>query len=302
MNTNSQPATNVDIRPTHAAKQPTEVSHSVMKNWQHAVGERKGTADTSSADAVVVLADSGLAQLPESMQAQLLQERFRQAFDAEGGGGADAELPSVDAELALASGLDANQGLIGSANPQLSGRGDALVDENAARVALAEQSAAEDSVSADLMALDAEDESVDDDLDDSELDESAGSGGHRDQPIAHQIKLELPLPFAPRDGTDYSWIEKFTDRMLIEVEARVADRNLSIQLANDVIPNATLILSRTNGRWQLNANTSDDDAAHGIEDAEQALAARFAARGLGDISVNVEHTRTLMPAGVDKYI
>jgi len=102
----------------------------------------------------------------------------------------------------------------------------------------------------------------------------------------------------PRDSTDYQWIEKFTDRVLIEVEARAADRNLSIQLSQDVIPNATLILSRTGGRWQLNADTDDDVAARGIEDAEQALGARFAARGLGDIEVSVARRQQRSNAGL----
>ena len=313
MNANSQTPVNVDIPPTHNARQQGEVSPSLMKNWLHAAGDRKGMSTTASdassgVDGNPELAsasssDNALTELPASMQAQLLQERLRLAFDAEGRKGADAELTDVNTDASYPApmlGFEATNALASNAKPMLMGRGDEAVDENAARAALAEQAYASDSVRADSVNLNAEDEGLqDDDFDESDLDKIAGEGQHREQHIAHDVKVEPPQAVAPRDDTDYRWIEKFTDRVLIEVEARAADRNLSVQLAHDVIPNATLILSRTGGRWQLNASTDNETAAHGIEDAEQALSARFAARGLGDIQVNIEHTTARRSANDD---
>lgn len=286
MNANSQPPTTVEIRPANSTKQTSEVPQSLMKNWLHAVSERKG-GDASAQSGVdntgLACGDGGLAGLPEAMQAQLLQERFRQSFDAEGGSSASTELPDSDEEGLSVPNSAANDEMIGRAQtPSMAGRNDAAVDAETAR---AEQGLTE---RMDQLNTADEDIDIDDDIDDEDIDETAGDIGRQHAPHTHhEIKVEPPQSFLPRDSTDYRWIEKFTDRVLIEVEARAADRNLSIQLSHDVIPNATLILSRTGGRWQLNANTDDDTAARGIEDAEQALGARFAARGLGDIQVNV---------------
>lgn len=283
MNANSQPPTTVEIRPANNTKQTSEVPQSLMKNWLHAVSERKG-GDASAQSGVdntnLASGDGGLAGLPDAMQAQLLQERFRQSFDAEGGT-ASTESPGSDEEGLSVPNSAANNEMIGRAQtPSMAGRNDATADAEAAR--------AEQGLTECVDQLNTADKNIDDDIDDEDINEAAGDIGRLHAPHTHhEIKVEPPQSFLPRDSTDYRWIEKFTDRVLIEVEARAADKNLSIQLSHDVIPNATLILSRTGGRWQLNANTDNDTAARGIEDAEQALGARFAARGLGDIQVNV---------------
>jgi hypothetical protein len=175
------------------------------------------------------------------------------------------------------------------------GQSNAAVDADAAR---AEQGVTERTD----IGIEEIDEDIDEDLDDEDIDETAGDAvRHHGPHSANATKVEPPPPFLPRDSTDYQWIEKFTDRVLIEVEARAADRNVSIQLAHDVIPNAILTLVRTGGRWQLSANTDDDVAARSIEDAEQALGARFAARGLGDIQVNVERSREQTPSQTSAF-
>jgi hypothetical protein len=278
MNTNSQPPKLAEVNSSSSPRQPAEVSQSLMKNWLNVVSDRSsgGAGSGSGVDAAsLALNDGGLAGLPDSIQSQLLQERFRQSFDPQDGG-AGAELLGED-EIDLLSPASTGDLLDGAQSPSTAEQGNAAVDANSAR---AEQGATE--------WLEVGEESLDKDADYEDIDEILSDGGTPlGAPNAHETKVEPPQPFLPRDSTDYRWIEKFTDRVLIEVEARAADRNLSIQLSQDVIPNATLILSRTGGRWQLNADTDDDVAARGIEDAEQALGARFAARGLGDIQVSV---------------
>jgi hypothetical protein len=276
MNTNSQSPTVVETSPSSAPRQQAEVSQSLMKNWLNVVSDRTaGSAGPASGVDAASLApnNSGLAGLPDSIQSQLLQERFRQSFDPRDGG-AGAELLGED-EIDMFSSGSASDLLNGEQSPLVEERGNSAVDANAAR---AEQGAPEW----------VGEESLEHDPDHEDIDEILGDGGQLlVSQSADEAKVEPPQASLPRDSTDYRWIEKFTDRVLIEVEARAADRNLSIQLSQDVIPNATLILSRTGGRWQLSADTDDDVAARGIEDAEQALGARFAARGLGDIQVSV---------------
>jgi hypothetical protein len=292
MNTNSQSPTSVDVRTTNSTKQSSEAPQSLMKSWQHAVSARNGGGDTNSGSGIdtsgLASDDAALTGLPDAMQAQLLQERFRQSFDAQGGG-ANAEALEGDDEGVPILNPGANEEMSLAKPPLMGGQNDAA-NADAARV---EQGATE-RTDIDIENID---EDLDEDLDDEDIDETAGDiGRNQGSNLTHSTKVEPPQPFLPRDSTDYQWIEKFTDRVLIEVEARAADRNLSIQLSHDVIPNATLVLSRTGGRWQLNANTDDDVAARGIEDAEQALGARFAARGLGDINVSVERGRDQTPS------
>ena len=278
MNTNSQPPTVVEASLSSGPKQQAEVSQSLMKNWLNVVSDcAGGGAGSASGVDVASLApnNSGLAGLPDSIQSQLLQERFRQSFDPQDGGAGLEILDPNDDEIDLFSPVPAGDLLDGAQSQLVEERGNSVVDANASR---AEQGAPEW----------VGEESLEEDPDHEDIDEIFGDGGKQlGSPSAHETKVAPPQAFLPRDSTDYRWIEKFTDRVLIEVEARAADRNLSIQLSQDVIPNATLILSRTGGRWQLNADTDDDVAARGIEDAEQALGARFAARGLGDIQVSV---------------
>jgi hypothetical protein len=280
MNTNSQPPTTVDVSASPSPRQPAEIPQSLMKNWLNVVSERGsgGAGSGSGVDvASMVPNDAGLAGLPDSIQSQLLQERFRQSFDAQDGGAGAELLDGNEDEIDLLSPASTGDSLDGAQFPSSAEQGNTAVDANSAR---AEQGATE--------WLEVGEEGLDEDTDHEDIDEILSDGGKSlGGPNAHETKVEPPQPFFPRDSTDYRWIEKFTDRVLIEVEARAADRNLSIQLSQDVIPNATLILSRTGGRWQLSADTDDDVAARGIEDAEQALGARFAARGLGDIQVSV---------------
>lgn len=276
MNTNSQPPTVVDASSSSSPRQPAEVSQSLMKNWLNVVSDRTtGSAGSASGVNVASAAsnDGGLAGLPDSIQSQLLQERFRQSFDPQDSAAGTELLGGNEGEIDMLT--SPNDLLDDEQSQSVDERGNSPVDANAAR---AEQGAPEW----------VGEESLEEDPDHEDIDEILGDGGkHLGSPSAHETKVEPLQAFLPRDSTDYRWIEKFTDRVLIEVEARAADRNLSIQLSQDVIPNATLILSRTGGRWQLSADTDDDAAARGIEDAEQALGARFAARGLGDIQVSV---------------
>ncbi len=297
MNTNSQSPANVDVRSAQNTKQSSDAPPSLIKSWQHAVSARSGgdANPESSAETVGLSSNDGaLAGLPDAMQAQLLQERFRQSFDAQGGG-ANADLLDIDEEGVPILNPGVKDEMPHAPPPSMAGLSDATVDADTAR---AEQGAAElTDIDIDMKSID---EDLDEDLDDEDIDEAAADvGAHRSAHVAHETKVEPPQSFLPRDSTDYQWIEKFTDRVLIEVEARTAERNVSIQLSHDVIPNAMLTLSRTGGRWQLNANTDDDVAARGIEDAEQALGARFAARGLGDIQVSVERNRDQTPSHTD---
>ena len=279
MNTNSQPPKLAEVNSSSSPRQPAEVSQSLMKNWLNVVSDRSsgGAGSGAAVDVALALNDGGLAGLPDSIQSQLLQERFRQSFDPQDGGAGSTLIVGNEDEVEMFSPASVSELPDGAKSPLTAEQGNAALDANAAP---AQQSATE--------SLEVGDETLDGDTDYEDIDEILSDGG---TPLgganAFETKVEPPQPFLPRDGTDYRWIEKFTDRVLIEVEARAADRNLSIQLSQDVIPNATLILSRTGGRWQLNADTDDDAAARGIEDAEQALGARFAARGLGDIQVSV---------------
>ena len=280
MNTNSQPPSLAEVSPSPSPRQPAEVPQSLMKNWLNVVSGRSGAGAGSGSGVDVAslsLVDGGLADLPDSIQSQLLQERLRQSFDPHGGG-AGTELPDGNKDETDVSSAPSGRALLGGAHsPPSAEQGGAAVDASTARAELG----ASDSIELD-------EEILEDDTDYEDIDEILSDGGKsQGAPDAPDTKVEPPQPFLPRESTDYRWIEKFTDRVLIEVEARAADRNLSIQLSHDVIPNATLILSRTGGRWQLSADTDDDAAARGIEDAEQALGARFAARGLGDIQVSV---------------
>ena len=281
MNTNSQQPTTVEVNSSLSPKQPAEASQNLMKNWLNALSDRKSGSQLVSGSKVDVALpaadDGGLAGLPDSIQSQLLQERFRQSFDLEDSDARSELLAGNEDEVAARGASSVDNELEHAQLPSTPPQDNAAVDAGAVR---GEQGATE--------WLDVDEKRVDEGLDDEEIDEMLSDGGRPAGSIGpHQTKVEPPQPFLPRDSTDYRWIEKFTDRVLIEVESRAADRNMSIQLSQDVIPNATLILSRTGGRWQLNADTDDDVTARGIEDAEQALGARFAARGLGDIQVNV---------------
>jgi hypothetical protein len=280
MNTNSQPPSIVETSSTPSSKQPVEVSQNMMKNWLNVISDRKGLVDAGmgSAPDIALLGqgDGGLASLPDSIQAQLLQERFRQSFDAQDGAAGGELLGDIEGENKFGTATGANA-LDGGDLPNTSESNLGPVDAGATR---AEQGATE--------ATEFRDERFGEDLDDEDIDEILNDGGQILASSAmRENKVEPPQSLLPRDSTDYQWIEKFTDRVLVEVESRTAERNFSIQLSQDVIPNATLILSRTGGRWQLSADTDDDAAARGIVDAEQALGARFAARGLGDIQVDV---------------
>lgn len=281
MNTNSQAPSMVENSATPSTKQPAEVSQNMMKNWLNVISDRKGGVDAGMGSefdlAPLGQNEGGLASLPDSIQAQLLQERFRQSFDAQDGDAGESLLGDMEGEDkfgAAASGESTLNSGDASNTPEPSA---GTVNTGAAR---AEQGAPE--------SAEFGEESVGDDLDDEDIDEMLNDSGPTLASSAmHEKKVEPPQSLLPRDSTDYQWIEKFTDRVLVEVESRSAERNFSIQLSQDVMPNATLVLSRTGGRWQLSADTDDDAAARGIADAEQALGARFAARGLGDIQVNV---------------
>jgi hypothetical protein len=290
MNTMSQSAVNNDVTTVPAAKAPADVPQSLMKTWLQAVSDRQsGNGGAENASQATLAEDASLGALPQSMQAQLLQDRFRQAFDENGSNGALSDLLGADEGDASAVENSLEQRI----SRQQDADDDAL-GENAARAEAADKSLQNSAgESDDLLAMDDDD---DEDLDAVESVEKVDA----EELLAHIGKHEVSMaqdakgPEAmapPRDATDYQWIEKFTDRVLIEVEARSADRNVSVQLSQDLIPNAILTLSRTNGRWQLNADTSDELAAAGIEDAEAVLLARFAARGLGDIDVNVSRDR-----------
>jgi hypothetical protein len=279
MNTNSQPPKLAEVNSSSNPRQPSEVSQSLMKNWLNVVSDRSsgGAGSGAAVDVALALNDGGLAGLPDSIQSQLLQERFRQSFDPQDGGAGSALIVGNEDELEMFSPASAGDLPDGAQSPSTAEQGNTAVDANAAP---AQQSATE--------WLEVGEQTLDEDTDYEDIDEILNDGGTTlGGANAFETKVEPPQSFLPRDSTDYRWIEKFTDRVLIEVEARAADRNLSIQLSQDVIPNATLTLNRTGGRWQLNADTDDDAAARGIEDAEQALGARFAARGLGDIQVSV---------------
>lgn len=280
MNTNSQPPKLAEVSASPSPRQPAEISQSLMKNWLSVAsdcGSNVAEPGAGADAAAIAPNDAGLAGLPDSIQAQLLQERFRQSFDPRDSG-VGAELLNADEdEINTLSRTSTGDLVDGGQATSSAEQGSTAVDASAAR---AEWGVTE--------SVEIGEESVDEDTDYEDIDETLSDGGQAlAARNASESKVEPPQPLLPRDSTDYRWIEKFTDRVLIEVEARAADRNLSIQLSHDVIPNATLILSRTGGRWQLNADTDDDKAARGIEDAEQALGARFAARGLGDIQVSV---------------
>lgn len=293
MNTSSQSAVNIEATTVSTPKEPADVSQSLVKTWLQTLGNRQSSNEEAQNATMAGLAENaGLAGLPESMQAQLLQDRFRQAFDENGRGGAVLDglaEEEGDGSMPIENGLEQRIARQEDADDELSG-------ESEARATVAErsgQNAAGES---------AEGWSIDEqDQDESEIVEDVGGEDFAVQlarptehSIGHGANAAEP-PAAPRDATDYRWIEKFTDRVLIEVEARSADRNVSIQLAQDLIPNAVLTLNRANGRWQLKAETTDDAAADGIHDAEAVLLARFAARGLGDIDVNVSRN------GVSEY-
>jgi hypothetical protein len=289
MNTTSQSAVNNDVTTAPAPKAPADVPQSLMKTWLQAVSDRQsGNGGAENASLASLAEDASLGALPQSMQAQLLQHRF-QAFDENGSGGALGDLLGADAG-------DGDGGAVeNSLQQRISRQQDADDDaagENAARAEVAEKSG-QNAVgeSDDLLSMDKdEDLNTVEGVENIDAEELLAHIGKPEQSMVQDAKGPEPMA-PPRDATDYQWIEKFTDRVLIEVEARSADRNVSVQLSQDLIPNAILTLNRTNGRWQLKADTSDELAAAGIEDAEAVLLARFAARGLGDIDVNVSRDR-----------
>jgi hypothetical protein len=291
MNTTNQSAVTIEVTTVPAGKAPADVSQALMKTWLQAVNDRQSASGgTENASLASLVEEASVGALPQSMQAQLLQDRFRQAFDENGNGGALSDLLGGEA-------AEGPQGAVENSLEQRVSRqqdaDDDLAGENAARAEVAEKSG-QNAVGEAESALSIEgDEDLDtvetiDTIDAEELLNHVGRTQEASMPQDAKGPASTP---PPRDATDYQWIEKFTDRMLIEVEARAADRNVSVQLSQDLIPNAVLTLSRTNGRWQLSADTTDELAAAGIEDAEAVLLARFAARGLGDIEVNVSRDR-----------
>lgn len=290
MNTTNQSAVTIEVATVPVAKTPADVSQSLMKTWLQVVNDRQ-TANSGAENAALasLAGDASLGGLPQSMQTQLLQDRFRQGFDENGNGGALSDLLGADSD----EGTTAPGGSLEQRISHQEDADDNLAGDNAARAEVAEksgQSAA--GTSEDLSWL--EDDKDLDALDSIETIDAEELLSHTGKPQEASMAQDAKGPEAmarPRDATDYQWIEKFTDRVLIEVEARTADRNVSVQLSQDLIPNAILTLNRTNGRWQLNADTSDELAATGIEDAEAVLLARFAARGLGDIDVNISRDR-----------
>jgi hypothetical protein len=289
MNTSRQSPINAEISTPQNTRQSNDVPPNLLKSWQAAADKGGGSEGANSTTTVTPNPNDSLAAMPDAFQGQFLQEYLRQSFDAERGGAGELVDPDADAASSLEAGA-----LDGLTPSNLTGRdGDAGSEGNAARAEIAEQAAqnaAADAIELDIRGLDKEDSDLDDEIEEIGAEDIAHGGRHQEIELISS-KMEAAQAFAPRDATDYQWIEKFTDRVLIEVEARSADKNVSIQLANDVIPNALLTLSRANGRWQLKADTSDDGAANGIEDAEQVLAARFAARGLGEIDVDVSRGR-----------
>ena len=87
MNTNSQPPSLAEVSPSPSPRQPAEVPQSLMKNWLNVVSGRSGAGAGSGSGVDVAslsLVDGGLADLPDSIQSQLLQERLRQSFDPHG--------------------------------------------------------------------------------------------------------------------------------------------------------------------------------------------------------------------------
>jgi hypothetical protein len=293
MNTNGQTAVGIELNPVTPGREPPDTSSNLMKSWLDAVNSRQMPARGTPAAPTPTGNGTALASLPEALQQQFLQERLRLTGDRDGTPNADAEFAPTGDGNAVAEGDSLTERIARHQSSDEDTAGD-----NAARTEVSERGARNAAGEAGAEGELAVNESSDDE--ELSINEEEGEGAEdgalvlttQAQSLVSGSNTEIESkPSSLRDATDYKWIEKFSERMLLEVESRAADRNVAIQLSNDLIPNAVLTLSRLNGRWQLDADTADEHAAESIENAEQALAARFAARGLGEIEINVSRDR-----------
>lgn len=93
-----------------------------------------------------------------------------------------------------------------------------------------------------------------------------------------------------RDAKKFaSLIERFADRFLMELDAGAA-KQMHVDLGRGLIPDASLVLQQSGGGWTLRAQTRSTEAEEKLKLAESSLKERFRARGLGDITLDIDTT------------
>jgi hypothetical protein len=91
-----------------------------------------------------------------------------------------------------------------------------------------------------------------------------------------------------RDAKKFaSLIERFADRFLMELDAGAA-KQMNVDLGRGLIPDASLVLQQSGGGWTLRAQTRSSEAEEKLKLAESSLKERFRARGLGDITLDID--------------
>jgi hypothetical protein len=121
----------------------------------------------------------------------------------------------------------------------------------------------------------------------TELNEHAGSDGRRNE-LAGAGEVARAATPEMRDAQKFTnLVERFADRFLMELDAGAA-KQMHVDLGRGLIPDASLVLQQAGGGWTLRAQTRTTEAGEKLKLAESTLKERFRARGLGEITIDVE--------------
>lgn len=168
--------------------------------------------------------------------------------------------------------------------------------EAAAQVADGADAAALDETSSgdDLAAAD---EIDGDDADSSEIDDGSGEPQHAQHSYS-EIGGNRGAAGGSADGMAghagqtaddiAALIERYVSQVLVEDSSGLGERKIALQLNTAVLPNTELVLSQAGGNWMLRANTKSSNIGEKLQSAEARLRERFAERGLGAISLEVD--------------
>jgi hypothetical protein len=83
-------------------------------------------------------------------------------------------------------------------------------------------------------------------------------------------------------------VERFADRFLLEMDAGTSMKQMQMQLNAAHLPDTSLVLQQSGNTWTLRAQTRSSEVGDKLKLAESSLKERFRARGLGDITLDVQ--------------